>query len=167
VDSMGWPVGKSAPRQQRHSHLNDIIWRAMNRAQIPSVKEPVGLLRQDGKRPDGTTILSWSRGKPLAWDVTVPDTYTDAHVSNTAMETGAAASLAATNKTNKNSQLSATHIFTPVAIETTGTYKHHQAVELVQELKRRATIITGDSRETTYLFQQSSESFIPLSATFI
>jgi len=37
----------------------------------------------------------------LTWDVTVGDTYADAHVSNTAMETGAAASLAATNKTNK------------------------------------------------------------------
>ena len=94
-------------------------------------------------------------GKLLAWDVTVPDTYTDAQVSNTAMETGAAASLAATNKTNKYSQLSTTHIFTLVAIETAGTW-HHQAVELVQELGRQATIITGDSRETTYLFQQLS-----------
>ena len=81
--------------------------------------------------------------------------YADAHVSNTAMKTGAAASLAATNKTNKSSQLSATHIFTPLAIETAGTW-HHQAVELVQELGRRATITTGDSRETTYLFQQLS-----------
>jgi len=62
------------------------------------------------------------------------------------METGAAASLAATNKTNKYSQLSATHIFTPVAIETAGTW-HHQAVELVEELGRRATIIRGDSRD--------------------
>jgi len=127
----------------------------MKRAQIPSVEEPVGLLRQDGKRPDGTTILPWSSGNPLAWDVTVPDTYADAHVSKTVMETGAAASLATTNKTNKYSQLSATHIFTPVANETAGTW-HHQAVELVQELERRATIITGDSRETTYLFQQLS-----------
>jgi len=37
------------------------------------------------------------------------------------METGAAASLAATNKTSKYSQLYPTHIFTPVAIETEGT----------------------------------------------
>jgi len=55
----------------------------MKRAQIPAVKEPVGLMRQDGKRPDGTTILPWSRGGPLAWDVTVPDTYADSHVVNT------------------------------------------------------------------------------------
>ena len=61
--------------------MNDIIWRAMKRAQIHAVKEPVGLMRQDGKRPDGTTILPWSRGKPLARDVIVPDTYADAHVA--------------------------------------------------------------------------------------
>jgi len=45
------------------------------------------------------------------------------------METGAAASLAATNKTN-NSQLSATHNFSQVSIETAGTW-HYQAVEYV------------------------------------
>jgi len=42
-----------------------------------------------------------------------------------------------------------------VAIPTAGTW-HHQVVELVQELGRRATIITGDFRETTYQFQQLS-----------
>jgi hypothetical protein len=151
----GLACRKSAPRQQRHSHLNDIIWRAMNRARIPAVKEPVGLLRQDGKRPDGTTILPWSRGKPLAWDVTVPDTFADAHVANSAIQAGAAANHAATKKNNKYSQLSTTHIFVPVAIETAGTW-HHQAVELVQEIGKRATNITGDTRETTYLFQQLS-----------
>ena len=50
----------------------------MKRAQIPTVKERVGLMRQDVKRPDGTTILPWLRGRPLAWGVTVPDTYADA-----------------------------------------------------------------------------------------
>jgi len=73
----------------------------MNCAQIPSVKEPVRLMRQDGERPDGTTILPWSRGRPLAWDVTVPDTYADAHVVNTAREAGTAANHAATNKNTK------------------------------------------------------------------
>jgi len=38
------------------------------------VKEPAGLSRDDGKRPDGVTLLPWAKGKPLAWDVTVPDT---------------------------------------------------------------------------------------------
>jgi len=47
---------------------------------------------------------------------------------------------AASNKTDKYCQLSSTRIFTPVAIETPGTW-HYQAVELVQELGRRATNI--------------------------
>ena len=151
----GLACRRSGPRQQRHRHLNDIIWRALKRAQIHAVKEPVGLMREDGKRPDGTTILPWARGKPLAWDVTVPDTFADAHVTNSAREAGAAAEHAATNKTSKYSRLTSTHIFYPVAIETAGTW-HHQAVELVKEIGRRTTNITGDERETSYLFQQMS-----------
>jgi len=51
-------------------------------------------------------------------DVTVPDTYADAHVVNTAREAGTAASHAATNKNTNYSQLSKTHVFVPVVIET-------------------------------------------------
>ena len=35
------------------SVFNDIIWQAFGAAGIPAVKEPSGLDRQDGKRPDG------------------------------------------------------------------------------------------------------------------
>ena len=41
---------------------------------MPAVKEPVNLKWDDYKRPDGTTLLPWARGKPMAWGVTVPDT---------------------------------------------------------------------------------------------
>ena len=61
---------------------------------------------------------------------------------------------AASNNTKYN-QLFNTHVFFPVAIETGDTW-HHQAVELVQEIGRRTTIITGDVRESTFLFQQLS-----------
>ena len=43
----------------------------------------------------------------------------------------------------------------PVAIESARTW-NHQAVELVQELGRRMTAITEDTREATYLFQRMS-----------
>jgi len=36
------------------------------------------------------------------------------------------------------------------------THFHYQAVELVHELESWVTNVTGDSRETTYLFQQLS-----------
>ena len=34
----GLSCRRSAPRQQRHSHLNDILWRAIKQAQMPAVK---------------------------------------------------------------------------------------------------------------------------------
>jgi len=55
--------------------LNDILLTAIKRAQMPAVKEPINLMRDDNKRPDGTTLLPWAKGKPMVWDVTVPDTY--------------------------------------------------------------------------------------------
>jgi len=119
------------------------------------VKEPAGLSRDDGKRPDGVTLLRWAKGKPLAWDVTVPDTYADSHLADTATTAGAAADKAASNEVAKYRQIANSHIFVPVAIESAGTW-NHQAVELVQELGRRMTAVTEDIREATYLFQWMS-----------
>ena len=82
----GLSCHRSAPRQQRHSHLNDISWRAIKRAQMPAVKEPINLMRDDSKRPDRATLLPWARGKPMVWDVTVQDTYAQSHIGNTAAQ---------------------------------------------------------------------------------
>ena len=62
---------------------------------------------------------------------------------------------AAANRIAKYDELASTHIFYPVAIETRGTW-NHWAVELVQEIGRRATLFTGEPRESTFLFQQLS-----------
>ena len=55
----GLSCRKSGPRHIRHSQLNDLIWRAVKRAQISAFKEPIGLSRFDGKRPDGATLIPW------------------------------------------------------------------------------------------------------------
>ena len=81
----------------------------------------------------GTTLLPWARGKPMAWDVTVPDTYAEYHIGNTATKPGAAAQKTAQNKIDKYSKLGSTHIFYPFAIETAGTW-HEMAIELTQEI---------------------------------
>ena len=91
-------------------NLNDILWRAIKRAQMPGVREPINLMRDDNKRPDGTTLLPWARGKPMAWDVTVPDTYAETHIGNTATKPGAAAHKTAQNKIDKYSKLASTHL---------------------------------------------------------
>ena len=70
--------------------INDVVWRSFGRAKIPAQKEPLGLSRNDGKRPDGVTIIPWKRGLCLTWDVTVPDTYMYAmsHLAHTSINAG-------------------------------------------------------------------------------
>jgi len=60
VDAQGFHamVCRKAPsRIARHQVLNHIIWRSLGFASIPVTKEPSGLVRQDGKWPDGLTLI--------------------------------------------------------------------------------------------------------------
>jgi len=76
---------------------------------MPAVTEPISLMRDDNKRPDGTTLLPWARGKPMALDVTVPNTNAESHIGSTATKPGAAAQKTAQNKIDKYSKLASTH----------------------------------------------------------
>ena len=58
--SHGLSCKRSAGRSIRHHQLNDLIWRVLTRASIPSVKEPAGLSRSDGKGP---TVSALSLGR--------------------------------------------------------------------------------------------------------
>ena len=128
--------------------INDIIWRAIKRAKISTYKEPTKLM-QNGKLPGGATLIPWSRGKALAWDVTIPDTY----AASTALEAGRAVIHAAEMKSTKYRELDATHIFVPIAIETAGTWDK-QATELLEEIGRRCILEKEDPKETIYLYQR-------------
>ena len=60
VDAQGLHsfVCKKAPgRPARHHALNDLVARAMVSTGIPCTKEPLGLSRSDGKRPDGLSLV--------------------------------------------------------------------------------------------------------------
>ena len=128
----GLACKKSIPRLIRHSMLNDILWRAVKKAQVPACKEPVGLSRIDAKRPDDATLVPWAREKPMGWDVTVPDTYAQSHVNDTSIQAGTAADSAAAAKKAKYKDITNTHMFIPVAIETGGPW-NVEAIELIQE----------------------------------
>ena len=151
----GLSCRRSAGRHQRHNFLNDIIWRALGRAKIQATKEPLGLSRTDGKRPDGVTLIPWSRGKCAAWDVTVPDSFALSHLPFTSLTAGAAAERAATSKTTKYVTLQSTHMFVPIAIETAGCW-NTDGLDFVCDLGRRLKQVTGDPLELTYLFQRLS-----------
>ena len=85
---------KSEGRFSRHAAFNDIIKRSLAAAHIPSMPEPTGLCRSDGKRPDGVTIIPWKSGRTLVWDATCTDTFAALHLAQAAREAGAVAALA-------------------------------------------------------------------------
>ena len=62
---------KGIGRGAWHFEVNTRISSFLSKAGCPSVREPTGLARSDGKRPDGVTVLPFERGLPLAWDATV------------------------------------------------------------------------------------------------
>ena len=77
VDPMG-RHGLSCKNQvgriPRHSHINDLVKRALSTAEFPSRLEPQGLSRNSSLRPDGLTLHPYKEGKCMLWDVTVVDT---------------------------------------------------------------------------------------------
>jgi len=84
------------------------------------MKEPHGLVRDDGKRPDGLTLLPWNSERSATWDVMV-ETLGNAYLQQSAIISASAAETAAVRKRNKYSSLSGTHdLYFPVALETLG-----------------------------------------------
>jgi hypothetical protein len=135
--------------------LNDIIFRAFSSAGIPATKEPAGLTRLDGKRPDGLTLVPWCAGKALTWDVTAVSTLADSYVVSAAQEAGAPAELAASRKISKYSVLSQLYHFQPIAVETSGVI-NCSAIDFITALGRRISSSSGDERESLFLFQRIS-----------
>ena len=157
VDSYGThglSCKKSSARILRHNALNDIIFRGLQKASVPSVKEPAGLSRSDGKRPDGATQIPWALGKCLTWDVTVTDTLATSYVALSSISAGNAAERAAANKVVKYARLTE-YDFVPIAFETLGPI-NVAGSNFLSSLGRRLNTTSGDSRESSFLFQRLS-----------
>ena len=135
---------KQAPSKiARHQAINDVIARAITTAGVPVSKEPVGLVRIDGKRPDGLTLIPWQDGKPLTWDVTVVSTLADSYLHSTSHSAGSAAETASIRKESKYSSLPPEYWFQPVAVETLGPL-NASAVNFLSVVGRRLTSLSGD-----------------------
>ena len=103
---------------------------------IPSHLEPSGLDRSDGKRPDGVTIVPWKHGQCLVWDATCPDTFAASYFARSTSGSGLVAELAESKKISKYGYLEHSHIFCPVAIETSGVCGP-QSITFLKELGKR------------------------------
>ena len=148
VDALGLHAlscRRCSGRTSRHHNLNNIIWRALSRAGVPSVKEPVGLSRSDGKRPDGMTLVPWSSGKCAVWDVTVTDTMANSYLNSTSTTAGGAADIAAARNAEKYQELARGYEVIPVAIETMGPMNPAGA-DFINGIGRLVTALTGDRR---------------------
>ena len=127
----------------------------MKRADVPSTKEPAGLLRSDGKRPDGLTLVLWQSGRSLTWDVTVVDTLANSDTPTTSVTSCAAAEAAAMRKRAKYAEIIQSHHFVSIAIETLGP-TNMDGQRFLDSLGERLSSISGDLRETTFLYQRLS-----------
>ena len=55
--------------------------------QVPSMLEPSGLIRMDGKWPDGVSIAAWILGLTFTWEVICPDTFAVCYIPYATKET--------------------------------------------------------------------------------
>jgi len=122
---------------------------------VPSIKEPPGCSRADGKRPDGLTLVPWKRGRPLVWDFTCADTFAPSHVVTTATSRGSAAVEASEAKKKKYEFLGDAYIFAPIAVETTGVWAK-ESLLFIKEIGRRIAEASGEKRSTSFLLQRLS-----------
>ena len=82
-------------------------------------------------------MIPWSKGKPLTWDVIVPETFADSRFNSTSAEAGAATKYAATFRVETRRHRCNPSVYA-VANETAGPYDV-RAREIIEEIGRRMT----------------------------
>ena len=129
--------------------MNDLLKRSLASAKIPSLLEPTGIARSDGRRPDGISVMPWRNGRTLVWDATCPDTFAPSHV---ALAAGLVASQAEKAKTQKYAFLRSSHHFVSFAIKASGVFGQ-EAITFIKELGHRIRAETGEPRSLQCLMQ--------------
>ena len=113
----GLSCRRSGRRISRHHAANETIRHALVSGGVPAVLEPVGVRREDGKRPEGMTLIPWEGGHPLLWDFTSCDTVACSNCVTASRGAGVVACNAEGHKRRKYSSLSPTYVFAPACIE--------------------------------------------------
>ena len=139
---------------------------SLTRAKIPATREPAGLLRSDGKRPDDLTLIPWRESRCLVWDVTVADTTAASYLPSTSISAGSAAELAAVRKQAKYAELTQRYEFVSIAVESHGVY-NAIATAFLADIGRRLSAATSDVKEIALLFERLSIALQRFSAVCV
>jgi hypothetical protein len=123
---------------------------------VNSTLEPNGLSRDDGKRPNGMTLVPWIKGQTLIWDVTIVDALADSYVLKTSEVSCFAAEMACKRKHSKYSSIiSSNYIFKGLSFETLGPWCK-EAIDFINVIGKRLIAESGDSKSNKFLFERIS-----------
>ena len=90
------------------------------------------------------TLVPWSNGRYLVWNVTCNNTIASAYVTTTSVTAGRLADWSEDKKLEHYMDLVGTHIVTPIAVEIMGAWG------------QTGHSVNKDNRSTSYLFQALS-----------
>ena len=124
----------------------------MESAHVPTILEPQGVPRTDGKRPDGMTIFPWRMGKCIVWDFMCSDTFAPSHLEVSSNHFGKVAERAEQAKLTKYEQLERDFEIVPICVETMGPWGP-SGLKFVREVGRRISEKSGEPRSTVFLMQ--------------
>ena len=136
----------------RHSTMNDVTKRALQKDGLPLVLKLPGLDRGDGSRPDGKAVFPFSRGRSLIWNCTCVDTFAGVQLNRSATEAGTAANSAEESKCGKYTAIVKAHQFEPIAVETMGVYGGSTGV-ILSSIGRFLVEATGGPRKDNWFSQ--------------
>jgi hypothetical protein len=122
---------------------------------VNSTLEPNGLSRDDGKRPDGMTLVLWIKCQPLVWDVTIVDILADSYVLKTSVS-GFAAEISCKRKHSKYSSIiSSNYVFKGLAFEILSPW-FKEVIDFINVIGNRLIAESGDSKSKKLLFERIS-----------
>jgi hypothetical protein len=148
----GLSCSKSSGRFSIHTEINCIINRSLTSIDVNSTLEPNGLSRDEGKRPDGMTLVPWIKGQPLVWDLTLAVGY----ILKTSEVLDFAAEMACKRKHSKYSSIiSSNYIFKGLAFETLGPWCK-ETIDFINVIGNRLVAESGDSKSKKFLFERIS-----------
>jgi len=137
---------RSGGRIPQHVAANETVCRALVSGGVPAVLEPVGVCCDDGKRPDGMSLIPWRQGLPLLWDFICSDTLAPSNVSTSSRGASKLANSAESAKIKKYSSLTTTFHFFSLCVETLGAWGSC-ACSLVRRIGSRVMGQTRDNRQ--------------------